>query len=188
VNGIVIEKNKDCNKEDFKSLAWVLRARSKDDMRPNLTGLHSDGMGKFIATDGHRMHIAEIPKLSETIPAGIWIYVHASSKKISLQQAPEDTPDYPDCQKVIDGFNNGNPVSKGMVFHIKGEDSNTVWYFHHATSLECNIDYLIDVLENQDPMNIRVQEGNELSPIELTGGGIDGNTQKAIIMPLKKAA
>ena len=102
MNGIVIENKKGVDEKDFTSLSWVLRARSREEDRPVLCGVSSDGMGRFAATDGHRMHVAEIPALAETIPKGVWIYVHGNKKKISLEQT--DGLTFPDFQKLFDVF------------------------------------------------------------------------------------
>lgn len=181
MNAIVIEKGNGANPEDFLSLAWVLRARAKDESRLNLCGLHSDGMGRFAATDGNRLHVAEIPKMAEAITEGTWLFVHASATKISLMQAPDAASPYPNYQKAIDLFNSAEPIAKGSIFHVKGELSMTVWRFADMVSQRINIDYMIDALDKVDAMNIRVTA----SHVEFSQE--NGNsTRKAIIGVLKQ--
>ena len=185
MNGIVIENKKGVAPEDFQALAWVLRARSREEERLNLCGVHSDGMGKFEATDGHRIHVAEIPSFSETIPAGIWIHVSANKKKISLQQTEMMESAFPKSQMFFDEFNLNNPTEKGFAEHIKGEDSSVIWRVHGITDMEFNIKYLIDVLSEIEPLMVRVCK-DYLKGIEFSSDRGEGNTKRAIIMPFKK--
>jgi hypothetical protein len=182
MNGIVIENKKGVDEKDFTSLSWVLRARSRDEERPVLCGVSSDGMGRFAATDGHRLHVAEIPKLSETIPKGVWLYVHGNKKKISLEQT--DGLTFPDFQKVFDDFNNAKPTNKGMVNHVKGEDSGAVWRLHDITDMTFNIKYALEMLSGIEPLSVRICS-DYLHGIEFSSQGEEGNTKRGIIMPLK---
>src|SRR3990172_5956668 len=52
----------------FLDLQWLLKARSKDSTRPNITSILIEP-AKIIATDGHRLHIIANPHLS-SIPCG----------------------------------------------------------------------------------------------------------------------
>ena len=53
IHGIVIESGT----IEFKKLNWVLRARSIEDNRYMMNGLHIDPDGNLVAADGRRMHI-----------------------------------------------------------------------------------------------------------------------------------
>jgi hypothetical protein len=188
-NAIVICKE-DGDPDSFDSLLWVLRARSKDEERPNLCGLFSDGEGKFAATDGHRLHVAEIPLLTERIPAGIWLYVHADKKKVSIREAPDGIAPYPDYTKLTD-LSEAHK-KRGFISHIDGDDSGTLWRYWDLTGIHCNIDYLFDICKgvaalevfSTDPAPGKIS-GSEPLPIFFCTEGSEGNTKKAILMPLK---
>jgi len=182
VNGVVIEKNENIIDQDFNSLAWVLKARSKDELRRNLFGIYSTGDGKFVATDGHRLHVAEIPKFAETIPEGVWAYVHASKRKISLRQT--DGLTFPSYQPLFDDFNRSEPKNNGSVHLLKDKLSEAIWNFWDLVGIRVNINYLEDALSCGEEMNIRSIE--RIGQIELSYEGSDGNTKRALIMAMKR--
>lgn len=181
MNGVVIEKNENIIDQDFNSLAWVLKARSKDELRRNLFGIYSTGDGKFVATDGHRLHVAEIPKFAETIPEGVWAYVHASKRKISLRQT--DGLTFPSYQPLFDEFNRSEPKKNGSIHLFKDRLSEVVWQFWDLVGIRVNINYLEDALSGGEEMNIRSIEKTD--QIELSYEGSDGNTKRALIMAMK---
>ena len=166
---------------DFASLGWVLRARSEDPMRPHICGLYSEGNGKFIATDGHRMHIAEIPGMEEKIPEGIWLYVSSTAKQISILEAPEGIGKYPDYER-ISSMTEAHE-SKGMIAYA-GNDTDTLWQFWDLVGVKCNIEYLMDVLKCNEAMTVHAAP-DPLAGIFFTREDNDGNTKKAILMSLK---
>ena len=178
-NAIVLDRKK--VDPDFDALSWVLRARSKDELRANLCGLYSDGMGKFVATDGHRLHIAEIPGMTEKIPAGIWLYVHETKKQISILEAPDGMAKYPDTDRVSDMTERYG--KKGLVVYT--DDSSTVWMYWDLVGRKCNIDYLLDVLKGAEAMDVYVHDEDQSAGVFFCFDGKDGNTKKAILMPFK---
>jgi hypothetical protein len=188
-NAIVISRDEG-SPEDFDTLLWVLRARLKDEKKQNLCGLFSDGQGKFTATDGHRLHVAEIPSLMEKIPAGIWLYVHSDKKKISIREAPEGIDPYPEYENLLiltDGH-----VKRGWIHHVEGDDSNTVWRYWDLVGIHCNIEYLLDICKGAGQLDILSCDakngkvsGAESLPIFFHSEDDDGKTKKAILMPFK---
>ncbi len=182
-NAIVIEKES-VDAHDFDSLSWVLRARSKDKTRMNLYGLYSDGQGEFVATDGHRMHIAEIPGLTEKIPEGIWLYIDEKSKRISILEAPESIAAYPAYDTLSDLSEMHQ--KKGWLVYA-GDPSATLWAYFDITGIKCNIDFLMDVIQGTDAMEIFVSP-DASAPIFFCCDNGSGNTKKAILMPMKPTA
>lgn len=186
-NAIVITKEKD--EDGFLSLLWVLRARSKEEDRPTLCGLHSDGQGKFAATDGHRLHVAEIPTLTERIPGGIWFYVHADKKKISVLEAPADIPAYPDYETLLDLSD--KHVKRGWIDYM--DDTQTVCDYWDLTHIKSNIGYLLDICRDAgpfevfsaEPTNGRITGAPDVLPVVFYQEGSEGTSRKAILMPLK---
>lgn len=180
-NAIVIDKA-EWEEVDFEALAWVLRARSTDKERPNLCGVYSDGTGLFVATDGHRMHLAEIPEFTERIPAGLWLYVHSDKKKISIREAPSDMAAFPPYDKLVDPSE--QHTSKG---HVVGEDSMTVWTLWELVKQYFNINYLMDICRGSDAFEV-IASREPSSAIFFYAENPDGRTRKAVLMPLKKQA
>lgn len=179
-NAIVIDKKGKID-PDFDSLSWVLRARSRDELWAHLRGLYSDGMGKFVATDGHRLHIAEIPGMTEKIPAGIWLYVHETKTQISILEAPEGMAKYPPYEAVSDMTEHYG--KKGLVAYT--DDSGTVWMYWDLVGRKCNIDYLLDILKGVEAMDVYVHDEDQSAGIFFCFDGQDGNTKKAIFLPFK---
>jgi hypothetical protein len=187
-NAIVIERDSGvCTEADFDALSWVLRARSKEDDRPNLRGLYSDGLGKFVATDGHRMHIAEIPGMEEKVPAGIWLYVHETKKQISIKEAPEGTAPFPSYEKVADITD--LHVKRGYLSHLL-DDTGCLWRYWDLTKIRCNIDYLMDICRGVDNMTVYSVPADDVIAnahgVFFISEQSDGNTKKAVLMPLKQ--
>jgi hypothetical protein len=180
-NAIVIERT-DGDGLDFDTLSWVLRARSEDKLRPNLCGLFSDGTGLFVATDGHRMHIAEVPNLTERIPGGIWTFIHADKKKISLREAPEDMALFPNYQLLADPSEEHK--DKGCLMLMDEDGSSLVWEFFRLVGRPFNITYLVDAFMGSDAMTV-LAAPSEGSAVFFVNELPDGITRKAILMPLK---
>jgi hypothetical protein len=194
-NAIVIMRitNPKIPDDNFDSLSWVLRARSRDEKRPSLCGLFSDGQGKFVSTDGHRMHIAEIPDLTEKIPAGVWLYVHADKKKISIREAPSDIPPFPEFTRISD-LSECHKERGMMVFN--DDDTSIVWRYWDLTGIKSNINYLIDICKDVEglcvfsadplpPCDIPGAPGPVILPVFFCSEGSEGKTKKALLMPIK---
>lgn len=89
-SSVVIDRVKDTIDPDFDSLLWVLKAASKDQLRPNLTGIFIDDH-HAVCTDGHRMHIAELDTAPES---GLYLVRQATKKQIILEKADMEFPQY----------------------------------------------------------------------------------------------
>ena len=141
MDGIVI-KNKGFGDSPFTAIGWVLRARSKDELRKNLRGIYSDGKGNFCSTDGHRLHVAEIKEYAPAIPAGIWLPVIDSNDVIVLE-GPKNELTFPSYQKIFpEEF---DPKFSGKVrYDAHGEYHIFELYriFNHAF----NINYVNDAI------------------------------------------
>lgn len=93
------------NEEAFDKLLWVLRARTKDEGRPNCDGLRiemtAEGEWQFIATDGWRLHTAIInfPVPRHSFETGFYTILKGSSKKhLYLESTTEY--EFPDWKKI----------------------------------------------------------------------------------------
>jgi len=188
-NAIVILKD-GTDDESFYALRWVLKARSEASEMMHLCSVHHDGEGVFVATDGHRLHLAEIEALTERIPAGIWLYVHGDKKKLSLKEAPEGICKYPNYSALLDLSENHK--KRGLIDHLDGDESATVWRYWDLVGVKCNIEYLIDVLDGTGGMEVYADDprpgivtGRDPLPLIFYSGSGEGITRKALIMPLK---
>lgn len=178
-NAIVLDKQDD-NENDFNALSWVLRARSKEKKPQELGGCYSDGMGKFAATDGHRLHVAEIPGLTEKIPKGIWLFVHETAKQISIKEPPDSIANFPDFERLTDISENHE--KKGVMTDL--DETSLVWMFRELTGKECNIFYLFDICKGCVELDVWASP-EKASPVFFCWESGDGDTRKAILMPLK---
>lgn len=189
-NAIVIMRNPDPKipDPDFDSIMWVLRARSKDaDMLLHLCSLHSDGQGRFVATDGHRLHAAEIPALSEKIPGGIWLFVHADKKKVSVLEAPADIRAYPNLTGLLDL--DERHQRRGWLAYE--DDTQAIWSYWDLTGIKSNITYVIDVCKDIEPLEVFSSDpapgkvtGSKSLPVIFCSQDAEGRSKKAILMPL----
>lgn len=80
--------------EQIKAVLWLIKALSKNERRPDICCIHSDGY-TAVATDGRRMHIW---KAQPALPAGNWALV-SKSKNLIVLSASNTT--YPTWKQVV---------------------------------------------------------------------------------------
>jgi hypothetical protein len=136
-------------------------------------------MGLFVSLDGHRMHIAEIPGLTEKIPQGIWIYALGNKKQISLKEPLGNALPYPDF-KALSDLSEKHEL-KGTLVHA--DDTSALWMFYDMTGIKCNIDYLMDVCRESDALDVYCSPTFNAA-VYFVQEGPDGYTKKAVLMPL----
>lgn len=169
----------------FDSLLWVLLARSIDPLRPQLMGLYADGSGTFVATDGHRLHLAIIEDYKESIPEGVWIFAHADQCKIILSK-PSEPLTYPDYRRVTVGMvKEWQPedISTGRINCSTRNGDVMLWEFFAIAGKCAAVKYLQDATKGSDCMNVRTCKDG-MAVIELDNG-IPNYRRMAYIMPLK---
>lgn len=93
---VVFEKQKYGN-EMFDTWKWLLKARSTDNTRPAINCIAVSGK-RAIATDGYRMHIANVKDCG--IESGVYKVVTSTAKKIVLQENQEGHL-FPDWKAVL---------------------------------------------------------------------------------------
>ena len=93
---IEITRNKR-NEFAFDILAWVLKARSRDEQRENINGIlvEVDPLGQrmFVATDGHRLHTAVLvitDREGKEVEAGFYRFLKGSRPKHLLFERDDE--------------------------------------------------------------------------------------------------
>ncbi|MCK4816966.1 hypothetical protein KA005_14450 [bacterium] len=76
---------------DFPGIKWVLKARDKEDRRLIMRNILFDS-NKWVATDGHRIHIYESQELYQK---GLYESIVNNSGKLVLKFVSDDIDKYP---------------------------------------------------------------------------------------------
>ncbi len=157
MNGIIIEKT-NSNKLYFESLLWVLRARSKDNIRKPLQGIYSDGTGYFVATDGILMNVVYVPSFVSIIPKGIWTLIPSNAKYIVLMELIGSEYKYPNWKGLIDNFNNSSsPFVCGEITY--SDKDKFLWDYYNKVNVPCDTDRLLNIFKGMNfPMLIRINK------------------------------
>jgi hypothetical protein len=152
----------------FLDLQWLLKARSKDITRPNITGILIES-AKIIATDGHRLHIITNPYPS--IPPGEYdIYGINQSKVILISKVVDDKNKFPNWNRPVITMEGNAPE------HEIAVDHPTYFYIEILKHRICNIKLLEGAISDE-PMNVRIYGENQ--PVIITT-----LTRTAIVMPM----
>lgn len=165
---IIIEKKGKYDSE-FELLKWVMKARSADATRVNISGVFVDN-GIIVATDGHRLHMI----YSELdIEDGNYTVITSTQKQVILKKNDLQFPEYwrvfPAWKPTQEVFCNGsnNPLIRA-IYHDFSDDVS--WpieqiqdlYIPNSTFAMC-------------------KEEKRFSPLCL----YDNKSRAALIMPLK---
>lgn len=172
---VIIEK-RGKQDQDFDAIQWVLKAKSKDDTRVNITGVNVSS-GVFCCTDGHRLHAAAIDM--HEVPDGNY-FIKSSNKSIIVLESNDYT--FPDYERVFPVFKpmhaqtySGNGDGTGRSRFVKD-----VYCKFTSDYIGINLDYLLDAFMPD-------------TEIEISGQGCKGKPvvfwapnacKAAIVMPL----
>jgi hypothetical protein len=127
--------------------------------------------------------------LTERIPGGTWLYVHADKKKISILEPPSGIPAYPDYETLLDLSDKHK--ERGWIAYL--DDTQSVWDYWDLTHIKSNINYLLDICRDAGPLKVfsaepshgKITGGADVLPVIFYSEGSEGNSKKAILMPLK---
>jgi hypothetical protein len=170
----------------FSGLEWVIKARSKDDTRPNIQTLCSKD-GFLCCTDGSRLHLFEpdnenLPP-AFIIPDGLWEVQTATTKQIILVKSNLHLEDYPDFWRVL-SYRAHNGISPLVISYGRDKKhiaSLTILAYHISVSTHKMIryDFIQDALF-EGRLTFQT-DGNDLGPLFF------GNErQLAVLCPLKQ--
>jgi len=153
----------------FLDLQWLLRARSKDITRPNITSILVEPT-KIIATDGHRLHIITNPYPS--IPFGEYdVYAINQSKIIIIAKggAAKDSF-FPDWNRPAITMEGKTPEHEIAIDHPK--------YLYIEILKRRIVDlHLLESAKSDEPMTVRIYGDDQ--PVIITT-----SARTAIVMPL----
>jgi hypothetical protein len=152
----------------FLDLLWLLKARSKDITRPNITGILIEP-AKIIATDGHRLHIIVNPYPS--VPCGEYeVYGINQSKIILIAKAVDGKNKFPDWNRSVITMEGNTPEHEIAIDHPS--------YLYIEILKRRIVDlHLLEGAISDEPMNVRIYGDNQ--PVIITT-----LTRTAIVMPL----
>lgn len=175
MNTITIE-NKKYNNDTYKKIQWVAKATSKDKIRPFMQNVLIDG-GYAVATDGHRLHMAEI---SDDMPDGLYKIIVSNAKMIIMEQTDFEKKDFPQYERAfpththngIKPFTNygSAPYKSALLNHVLKQAENAF-----------DVDYLLDACSISDQRYIFRQSGVN-RPLQINN---DDLTMAALIMPMR---
>ena len=126
----------------FDKAKWVAKARSKDTYRYGMQGIYVSEDGKWIATDGHRMHIWN--NAPEYAP-GLYQVVD-TTKVITL--TPDDDNQFPKWENVVPNYE--KEFAQSLHFGDKAKsdyagNSIAVFKLFDATKACFNLSFLTDL-------------------------------------------
>jgi len=185
MNAIVITKRamdkKRLGDPSFDALKWVLKAVCKDQLRKDICCLNSDGNGRFAGTDGHRLHVADLPEMASFLPSGNWKHIPTASPN-ALVFMENGGALYPVYDKVFPKEYD----EKETVIHAGTEFKDWWWKFFQAVNVPVNMDYLSAALSGGGEWTIKRAKGDASTkaPVVLTCENPDVR-MTALIMPLK---
>ena len=149
----------------FADFLWCIKVRSKDILRPNVTGILIEP-AKIVATDGHRLHIITNPYPS--IPPGEYeVYRVNQSKVILIAKLDKLFPKWNVPGITMEG---NTPEHEITINHP------ACFYIEILKHRICNIKLLQDAISDE-PMNVKIYGENQ--PVIITT-----LTRTAIVMPL----
>jgi len=157
---------------DFNAINWVMKARSKDPVRPNIQGINVD-TGVFCCTDGHRLHAAAVETYD--VPNGTYAIKSINKSVIVLEKMDADFPDY---DKVFPEF---KPSHRASYNGDKSTFIRDVYRKFASDQTGFNLDYLLDAyVEN---MTVEMAgTGKAFKPLTIWD---EGQSRAALIMPLR---
>lgn len=179
------------NDSEFDRFHWVLKARSSDILRKPLLGMFISPDHWAVCTDGHRLHMYHIERMTALEP-GIYFPVEGGiNKKLITLERDEENLEYPDYKRILP---EGTP-EKWISFST-GSDTTVFTYL--ASQIACsNIKYVSEAFIPNTMITLKAwKKGDNLSLIE----GLEYRTEldpetkkdiqtvctKSIIMPLRE--
>ena len=180
-------------------IEWVAQARSFDDTRYFMTGVHVEPHGEvaghnvIVATDGRRLHYATIPE--DILEPGEYLY--SVTKTDIVLTRPSDGSDWPDWHRVI-------PETTQKTSYIaqtwsKGDGHGASTYaceLVRDTGANLNFQYLFDLGWKKQSIDYAVgmcaDSHADSSPYEWTGRpqskalSFDAKDRHAVIMPMTR--
>jgi DNA polymerase III sliding clamp (beta) subunit (PCNA family) len=163
----------------FKDLSWTVRAMSKDPIKINLNAVYINA-GNMVASDGHRMHLAEINLDGTPLEEGLYEVIKNSKDQIILQEIEgEGLPNY---KQVIPEGETQKTVELVFENPRKGKANHSRTYSQTIRALKENLvlDYNLfsQAIEGMDTATFKVFTDN--GPVVLKSGN-----KLAVIMPMK---
>lgn len=165
----VIEIHKDYPK--IASILFVCKAISKDETRFALNHIKVEEE-RIIATDGRRLHIADIECDFDFLEPGHYLVEKINKKSVTLLRNNDEDIKYPNWEQVIpEGFKNKESVEAGDSF---------VSQVALATGAKFCTNYLEDINSAIGFGSLNVHFNDKFETIKIEDG-----TRTAIIMPMR---
>lgn len=155
----------------FLDFQWLLKARSRDITRPNITGISIEPT-QIIATDGARLHIITNPYPSIS-PGCYDVYTINQSKIIIIAKPNNNATKFPDWNRPIITMGGETPIHLTIIDHSK------YFYTEILKHRPVQISYLTDAISPDEEMTVKIYSSTQ--PIIITT-----STRTAIIMPMKE--
>jgi len=158
----------------FNKLAWVVTARSKDDLRGNLQKIQVTE-NYVIATDGKRLHLMETDDLPKMTP-GLWDVLKHTKSELIIKLSTDDVT-YPNIN-LLPFYK----TSETIEFYNPSQNGYNVSYFTHTVFTKLgNHPYYLRYLEEAKMEDDMLLELNDKNMLVIADKQL---TQMAIIMPL----
>jgi hypothetical protein len=164
------------NDEQFERLQWVLKARSTDETRENISGFCVEAENKFVCTDGHRLHVGTID-MPLQVPVGVYRIIVCNNKTVIAEL--DRTLSFPGYGKVFPSYEPDAVLEANYDAGTYGLKGDFDFFISDVVSLgyPVNLTYLRDLFGSGGQVTVKVY--GDAKPIVLEAIG-----RRAILMPL----
>ena len=170
--------------QSYERISWLLKAVSKNDMRPVLKCIHAED-ARCWATDGHRLHLVKLPGAVLGLqPGKSYSLLKRTTKEIILQLMNPDGMKGPWSPPSIDGL---FPQEAERYIFTKGGRLDC-----DLAALLAQFGHLIDSVDYQYFKDLDTQSGkfNAFYPPVEAGRQMwfDGDSEMALLMSIRSRA
>ena len=179
-DAIIFEKKGKAD-TNFETLLWVLKAKGDGDLRIYLQMLLVDVDNTFVCTDGHRLHLAQIPEYS--IEPGTYEYIPTRKGCAVILRKVSDI-DFPEYRKVIP---NGDTPVLGEIFNSRKYTTpgEALIKLFELTGKGVDLNYLLDILST-DSLVYQVKN-DKSKPVSAIVFEREDPKRIALLMPTKRS-
>jgi len=175
----------------FYSVEFVLRARSKNEVRQQVFSLLYADEEKIVCTDSRRMHLADNPVFEDKpiFAPGLYEVVKNSGGEIALNLIPEhDAPQFPNYKQILNEEQKEKATVKWNSMTGVSMAASILFRKVIESSHYLNLDFVTDVLKPYDKKSCHlmftVHYKDDMSAVKFENSE-DGRTLTALVMPIQ---
>ena len=182
------------NKVVYGQMKWVLKARSKDEIKPVFTKVLITEEREIICCDSRRAHIISDPEcFFKDVAPGLYDLIKEDSKEIILNESELSAGEYPNIKQIIpkeESVEFIGTYSTGTENYMVGISLAKLYrdfYYKNPEGSFCmNFDFFKDTMAGNEFSVFLMKEQGEryMRPIMFKAGSFNGDYSIAVIMPM----